>query len=494
MTIASETNRSGPYLCNGSTTVFPYAFQVSDASHLRVVRTNSAGLSTDLTLGTDYTVSGVGSSGGGSITTTVAYASGNTIVNLLSLPFTQEIDLTNQGGYYAETVETGFDLAVQRDLQLKEEIDRCIKVPADFEAADLEALTGAILRVSDSADAIDAVSDIVGSIPAVAAISDDIELIAGIAEVISGTASALLVTEDVFTGNGVATTFALARAPGSSANVLLMVGGVPQSLADYSVSGTTLTISPAVANGVPVVARLTTALTANELAVYRDQAQAAAAAAEAAADAAEAVPIGHAILYDAQSLDDTKKAQARANIGAVAASDLAAVAASGDYADLSGKPTLGTAAALDVGDTADKVVQLNGSAKIPTSLLDTGTGANQVPALDASGRYPAADGSLITGISGLGVGQTWQSVTRSSGGTYQNTTGKPIVVSAILSANETYITGSISVSQNNSTWIDVGIVSNLEAGHSVTITEIVPNNWYYRVTSGAGSQTVFELR
>jgi len=35
------------------------------------------------------------------------------------------------------------------------------------------------------------------------------------------------------------------------------------------------------------------------------------------------------------------------------------------YANLSGKPTLGTAAALDVGTTANKVVQLDGAAKLP---------------------------------------------------------------------------------------------------------------------------------
>jgi hypothetical protein len=35
------------------------------------------------------------------------------------------------------------------------------------------------------------------------------------------------------------------------------------------------------------------------------------------------------------------------------------------YADLQSKPTLGTAAALDVGTAASKVVQLDGSAKLP---------------------------------------------------------------------------------------------------------------------------------
>jgi hypothetical protein len=46
-------------------------------------------------------------------------------------------------------------------------------------------------------------------------------------------------------------------------------------------------------------------------------------------------------------------------------SSLATVATTGAYSDLSGKPTLGTAAALDVGTGALNVVQLDASAKLP---------------------------------------------------------------------------------------------------------------------------------
>ena len=44
---------------------------------------------------------------------------------------------------------------------------------------------------------------------------------------------------------------------------------------------------------------------------------------------------------------------------------LATVATTGVYDDLSNKPTLGTAAALDVGTSASQVVQLDGSARLP---------------------------------------------------------------------------------------------------------------------------------
>ena len=57
-------------------------------------------------------------------------------------------------------------------------------------------------------------------------------------------------------------------------------------------------------------------------------------------------------------------------------SSLNTVATSGAYTDLSGTPTLGTAAALDVG-----------------------TGANNIPQLNGSGQLPAVDGSQLTGVS-----------------------------------------------------------------------------------------------
>jgi hypothetical protein len=69
-----------------------------------------------------------------------------------------------------------------------------------------------------------------------------------------------------------------------------------------------------------------------------------------------------------------------------AASDvtgLHAVATSGAYSAVTGKPTLGTASALDVG-----------------------TGANNIPQLDGSGKLGAIDGSALTGIQGFSYAAT----------------------------------------------------------------------------------------
>jgi hypothetical protein len=89
---------------------------------------------------------------------------------------------------------------------------------------------------------------------------------------------------------------------------------------------------------------------------------------------------------------------------------------SGNYADLSGKPTLGTAAAKDVGTGVGNVVQLDGAGKLPAvdasavtglgtaAKKDAGTGAGNVLLLDGAGKIPPVDGSQITNIAAPGGG------------------------------------------------------------------------------------------
>lgn len=83
----------------------------------------------------------------------------------------------------------------------------------------------------------------------------------------------------------------------------------------------------------------------------------------------------------------------------------------------------------------------------------------------------------------IGFDQTWQDVSgsRSAGTSYQNTTGKPIMVGIRLSN----VGGrDMQVSPDNSTWIDVGTAGNSEA---VNAYAVVPDGYYYRVqTSYAG--------
>lgn len=244
MTVASETNRSGPYNGNGVTTVFSYGFRIIDEDHLRVIKTSALGVETILTIATDYTVASVGNPAGGSITLLSAPATGETITILRAVPFVQETDLENQGAYYAETVEDALDLAVMRDQQLAEEIGRSIHVSAEIDGVDLQLPApeaGKIISWNEDADGLQNLSPT--------------ELVSVVAY---GTANA-----DIFTGDGVQTVFGLSANPAALNNLDVAIGGVTQLPgADYTwTSGTNITFTAAPANGVKVLVRYMQALT-----------------------------------------------------------------------------------------------------------------------------------------------------------------------------------------------------------------------------------------
>ena len=87
------------------------------------------------------------------------------------------------------------------------------------------------------------------------------------------------------------------------------------------------------------------------------------------------------------------------------------------YADVSGTPTLGTAAALDVGTSANNVVQLNGSAQLPAVDGSQLTGISaSVAALNDIGDVSAAapnNGDVIAYNSTSG---DWEATAQSGGG------------------------------------------------------------------------------
>jgi hypothetical protein len=168
MTVSSEVSRAGPYTGNGVTVSFAFGFRILDETHIRVVRTEG-GVDTDVTTG--FTVSGVGSAGGGSITFSVAPTSAQTITIVRDVPQTQEIDLVNQGAYFAEVVEEGFDLATMRDQQLQEQLDRTVKVPVGSNVSNIETL--------------------IANVTALAGIAEDISDLAGVTAAISTLASAV---------------------------------------------------------------------------------------------------------------------------------------------------------------------------------------------------------------------------------------------------------------------------------------------------------------
>ena len=131
MTVTSTTARVS-YAGNGSTKTFSVPFYFLDASHLRVTKRSSAGVETTYALTTNYTVTGAGSSSGGSITLTsetAAPASGETVVISRNVPLTQETDYQSNDDFPAETHERALDKIVMSNQQQQQDIERSVKFP-----------------------------------------------------------------------------------------------------------------------------------------------------------------------------------------------------------------------------------------------------------------------------------------------------------------------------------------------------------------------------
>lgn len=130
MTISSSTRKAGPYSGNGSNTAFPFAFKVFNIADVQVIQTDSNGVESNLTLNTHYTIALNGnqnSNPGGTVNMIAAPVTGYKITLTSSIPYTQNLDLTNQGGFYPTTINDALDRATIQIQQLAEQVGRSVK-------------------------------------------------------------------------------------------------------------------------------------------------------------------------------------------------------------------------------------------------------------------------------------------------------------------------------------------------------------------------------
>lgn len=148
MSLASSVNRND-YTGNGATSVYSYSFKLFQSSDLTVIvkDTSTPPVETVLTINTDYTISGVGSTSGGNVTlvnggqswlTSGSLKSNYKLTFLRQLDLTQTTDLRNQGDYFPETIEDTFDKSRMIDQQQQDEIDRAVKSPSSVPASDFD--------------------------------------------------------------------------------------------------------------------------------------------------------------------------------------------------------------------------------------------------------------------------------------------------------------------------------------------------------------------
>ena len=268
MTLPVTARKSGPYSCNGSLQDFDFGFKVFAEGDVQVILTDDDGIETILTITSDYAVAlnaDQENDPGGTITTAATYATGNKITIIGDLDYGQPTQLTNRGGFFPKVIERAMDRLGILVQQLKEQVDRSVKVDASSTtdpddliddlieaAADAEAAAVAAAASYDSFD-----DRYLGSKTSNPSLDNDGNALLTGALYWNSVASQMRVYDSAawqpvaqtsnyaaqtFSGTGAQTAFTLANPPVGASNLFVYISGVRQvPTTDYTLSGSTLT-------------------------------------------------------------------------------------------------------------------------------------------------------------------------------------------------------------------------------------------------------------
>ena len=132
MTVASTPRKAGPSQGNGVNTAFPFTFKIFSGSDILATYLDATGNELALTLGTDYTVAlnaDQNAAPGGTVTLLWTPASGTYITLTSQVTNTQNLALTNAGGFYPTSINDALDRIVIQVQQLAEQVARAAKAP-----------------------------------------------------------------------------------------------------------------------------------------------------------------------------------------------------------------------------------------------------------------------------------------------------------------------------------------------------------------------------
>lgn len=315
MSISSNTRKAGPFIGNGTASVFAFTFKVFTSADLEVVKlTVSTGVETVLVITTDYTVAlneEQNSNPGGSITLVAGpLATGFKLVITSDIENLQPTDLTNQGGFFPSVINDSLDRATIQIQQLQEAVDRSAKLPITS-SEDAAALVDDIERLADSAANIDTVAGSIANVNTVATNIANVNTVGGI----SG---------NVTTVAGISAN--VTSVAGNAANINTVAG----SIANVNAVGTN-------------IAAVNTAAT-NIAAIIAAPSQAAAAAASATASAASASAASTSATNAASSASAASASQTAAAASATNAATSATASASSATASASSASSSSTSA------------------------------------------------------------------------------------------------------------------------------------------------------
>ncbi len=130
MTVASTVSKSGPYTCDGATTLFNFAFACQSTNDVEVILTSPAGVDAPLAVGAygpSLNADQVASPGG-TVNLATAPASGYQLTVVRNVAPTQGASIPNGSAFYPKVVENALDKLTMLVQQITETLTRTVQV------------------------------------------------------------------------------------------------------------------------------------------------------------------------------------------------------------------------------------------------------------------------------------------------------------------------------------------------------------------------------
>ena len=130
MAISSETRKAGPFRSDGERTDYEFNFQVFRAEDIQVISADLDGVESEVEpylytveLNEDRTTGGV-------VKFFEPLPKNHILAILSNVDYLQQTVLTNRGGFFPEVINSALDKITVQIQQVREVVDRCLKVGA----------------------------------------------------------------------------------------------------------------------------------------------------------------------------------------------------------------------------------------------------------------------------------------------------------------------------------------------------------------------------
>jgi hypothetical protein len=146
MAVQNDTSRIQYNGNNSTVNAYAIPFPFFENSHIRAVVTNSAGVDTELALGSGFTLTGAGNPNGGSLVTVAAVPASSKVTIFRNVPATQTTSYQEGGDFPAASHERALDKLTMVAQQNKRLGERSIRVSeAGTSPSELTALPNTVL-------------------------------------------------------------------------------------------------------------------------------------------------------------------------------------------------------------------------------------------------------------------------------------------------------------------------------------------------------------